>query len=63
MMTLDVSPEAWESVVFAAERELTHEFRHSDNISSFMRDKEDRQLIANSIRAALRVMQIDLTET
>ena len=61
MMTLDVSQEAWENMVFAAERELTHEFRHSGSIDSFTRDKEDRQLIANSVRAALRVLMIDLT--
>ena len=56
MMTLDVSRETWDDMVFAAQREL--KALHSRN-----REEVERRIIANSIRAALRVMQIDLTET
>ncbi len=62
MMTLDVSPEAWDDMIHAAERELTHRFRHSGSIDSSTRNKEDRQLIANAVRAALRVLMIEIRE-
>lgn len=63
MMTLDVSPETWDNMTFAAERELTHRFRHSGSIDSLTRHREDRQLIANAVRAALRVLTIEMRVT
>ena len=50
MMTLDVSRETWDNMIFAARRELAS------------RDETDR-VVENSIRAALRVLMIDLTTT
>ena len=50
MMTLNVPQETWDSMVFAARRELAS------------RDETDR-VVENSIRAALRVLMINLTVT
>ena len=50
MMTLDVSRETWDDMIHAARRELAS------------KDETDR-VVENAIRAALRVMQIDLRTT
>ncbi len=54
-MKLDLARETWESVLFAAELEL-REYGHYNNNA-----EDDRRITAGAIRAALRVLMIEVT--